>query len=94
MLVEAPNAFCRRAHRKRHRVAECQPHQPTWRRIGWPIPDAIGMRCSYSKNALGRQAKEDLANSLVVQDSPLSLLRNRVDVAQPSLERVFLEHRH
>jgi hypothetical protein len=69
-------------------------HQPTWRRIGWSIPDVLGMRSPHSEDVLGRQAKEDLADSFVVQDPSLSLLRDRVDVTQPSLERIFLEHRH
>jgi hypothetical protein len=94
MLVEAPNAFYRRAHRKRHRVAECSRIKSAWRRIGWSIPDAMGMRSPHSEDVLGRQAKEDLADSFVVQDPSLSLLRDRVDVTQPSLERIFLEHRH
>ena len=91
MLVEAPNAFCRRAHRKRQRIAGCSRVN---QRIGWPIPAAMGMRSSHSEDVLGRQAKEDLADSFVVQDPSLSLLRDRVDVTQPSLERILLEHSH
>ena len=37
---------------------------------------------------LGRQTEQDLADRFIVQDPPLSLLRDRVDVAQPALERI------
>jgi hypothetical protein len=47
-----------------------------------------------SKDVLGRKAKQDLTYCLVVQYASLALLRDRVDVAQPPLERIFLEHRH
>src|SRR5688572_16614862 len=52
------------------------------------------MRLSWLENILGRHAEHDLADRLVVQDAPLPLLRDRVDVAQTALERIFLEHRH
>ena len=46
------------------------------------------------ENILGRHAKHDLTDRLVVQYAPLALLRDRVDVAQTAFERIFLEHRH
>jgi hypothetical protein len=94
MLVEAPERLL--PPRTSQTASRCrmQPHQSTWRRIGWSILDALGMRSPHSEDVLGRQAKEDLADSFVVQDPSLSLLRDRVDVTQPSLERIFLEHRH
>jgi hypothetical protein len=94
MLVGGPE--CLLPPRTSQTASHCrmQPHQPTWRRIGWPIPDAMGMRSPHSEDVLRRQAKEDLADSFVVQDPSLSLLRDRVDVTQPSLERIFLEHSH
>src|SRR5690242_16051194 len=46
------------------------------------------------ENILRRHAKHDLTDRLVVQDAPLALLRDRVDVAQTAFERVLLEHRH
>lgn len=57
-------------------------------------PGCHGMRSPHSEDVLGRQAKEDLADSFVGQDPSLSLLRDRVDVTQQSLERIFLEHSH
>src|SRR5215510_6917078 len=50
--------------------------------------------CPKLEDVLGRHAKHDLTDRLVVQDAPLALLRDRVDVAQAAFERVFLEHRH
>src|ERR1035438_6832200 len=47
-----------------------------------------------SEDVFRRQAKQDLTDRLVVQDPSLALLRDRVDVAQPPLERIFLEYRH
>src|SRR5215217_4067250 len=46
------------------------------------------------ENILGRHAKHDLTDRLVVQYAPLALLRDRVDVAQTAFERIFLEYRH
>src|SRR6478736_1837164 len=53
-----------------------------------------GPVCPPSEDVLWRQAKHDLTHRLVVQYAPLALLRDRVNVAQTALERVFLEHRH
>ena len=92
MLVEAPEALYRPTHRNRHRSLGCS--RINMAHISWPIADAIGVPSPYSEDVLGRQAKEDLAHSFVVQDPSLSLLRDRVDVTQPSLERIFLEHSH
>jgi hypothetical protein len=79
MLVEGPEALYRPTHRKRHR--SLGRSRINMARISWPIAYAIGMPSPHSKDVLGRQAEEDLADRFVVQDSPLSLLRNRVDVA-------------
>ena len=50
--------------------------------------------CPTLENILGRHTEHDLADRLVVQDAPLALLRDRVDVAQTAFERIFFEHRH
>ncbi len=40
------------------------------------------VRSPHSENVLRREAKHDLADGLVVQNSPLALLRDGVNVAQ------------
>src|SRR5262245_33774168 len=50
--------------------------------------------CPKLEDIFGRHAKRDLTDRLVVQQAPLALLRDRIDVAQTTFERVFLEHRH
>ena len=55
---------------------------------------ALGPADRASEDILRRHAEHDLTDGLVVQDAPLALLRDRVDVAQTAFERVFLEHRH
>src|SRR5215831_6710115 len=57
------------------------------------VASSYGIACPKLENILGRHAKHDLTDRLVVQYAPLALLRDCVDVAQAAFERIFLEHR-
>src|SRR5215469_11888256 len=63
-------------------------------RVSPNLRDRQWLACPPLENILGRQAQHHLTDRLVVQDPPLALLRDRVDIAQASFERVLLEHRH
>src|SRR5712691_7203486 len=66
----------------------------TVRLLGGKLPRNRWLACPKLENILGRHAKHDLTDRLVVQYAPLALVRDCVDVAQTAFERIFLEHRH
>jgi len=46
-----------------------------------------------SEHVFGWHAEHDLPDGFVVELAALGLLRDRVYIAQPALERLILEHR-
>src|SRR5262249_1161936 len=79
--------------RWRSRAMHCQSdraHEPRRPTVTGQLAQKIR---STEHAALRRQAQEDLTNGLEMDRPTLALLGTRVDVAQATLERVFVEDR-
>ncbi len=54
----------------------------------------IGRSGRTLKDILRLQPQHNLTDRFIMQNPPLTLLRHRMNIAQPPLKRIFLEHRH
>ena len=62
-----------------------------------PLPNLAtcpDFRTEFLENILRRQPQHNLPHRLIMQYPPLALLRDRMDIPQPPLERILFEYCH